>query len=72
MNPYTILALSPDGKKVCCQSVDQPNQRVWLDADANGQPVEQPVFKVLSAHENARWNGAILEKQRRWADRQRA
>lgn len=52
---------------VCCESLES-GQRLWLSADANGQPLEIPTFKTETYESRAAFRGAVLVKQMRWAE----
>ncbi len=61
---YTIIARQHN--YVCCQS-NTTQQKVWVSADANGQPREEPTFTTLTPAQNRAWDGAIAHTQQRWA-----
>jgi hypothetical protein len=67
---YSLVCGSKDGTKVLVQSLEYPTLvPTWVSADANGQPLETPVFNPpKSAASKARFYGQVQNTMRRWAD----
>jgi hypothetical protein len=67
---YSITTRSNDGKKVLIQSLEYPTLAPsWVTADANGNPVETPVFNPpKSAASKAAFYGQVEVTRRKWAE----